>query len=179
MAIYAHVTPENNLIGFYDTEVGAPPPFDELGDSLVLVDEEMRDLWIANPHMVLGEDGELFEPLPEPPSKAQLLAHLAAHRWVVETGGIQLNGMTVATDDRSKTMIMGARVAAMANPDHVVNWKMPDGSWMPLDAATITAVSDAVLNHVNSCFEREAEVAAMIEAGDITGPEGVEAAFDA
>lgn len=115
---------------------------------------------------------------PAPPSKEQLLAHLAAHRWAVETVGIQLNGMTVATDDRSKTMIMGARVAAMANPDHVVNWKMPDGSWAPLDAATITAVSDAVLDHVNRCFARESDVAELITAGDITGYEGVVAAFD-
>lgn len=116
---------------------------------------------------------------PPPPTKDQLLAHLAAHRWAVETGGIQLNGMTVATDDRSKTMIMGARIAAMADPNHIANWKMPDGSWAPLDAETITAISNAVLNHVNICFEREAGVAALIEAGDITGLEGVEAAFDA
>lgn len=179
MTIYAHVTPDNGLIAFYDTELGVPPPFDELGDSLVLVDTEMRDLWIANPHWRLGDDGELFEPPPAPPTKAQLLAHLANYRWAVETGGITFEGVTVATDDRSKTMIMGARVAAMANPDHVVNWKMPDGSWVPLDAAMITAISDAVLNHVNSCFEKEAMVAAMIEEGDITGVEGVEAAFDA
>lgn len=178
MAIYAHVTGDNRLIAFYDTEVGAPPPFDELGDGLVLVDEAMRDMWIANTHMVLGDDGELFEPPPEPLTKDQLLAHLAAHRWAVETGGIQLNGMTVATDDRSKTMIMGARIAAMADPSHIANWKMPDGSWAPLDAATITAISDAVLNHVNWCFARESEVVELITAGDITDYDGVEAAFD-
>lgn len=133
---------------------------------------------LAEGGSIEGHVAELNSP-PEPPTKDQLLSRLAARRWQVETGGIVLNGMTVATDDRSKTMIMGARIAAMANPDHVVNWKMPDGSWVQLDAATITAISDAVLNHVNNCFEKEAEVAALIEAGDITGIEGVEAAFDA
>lgn len=178
MAIYAHLTNENNLIAFYDTEAGVPPPFDELGDSLVLVDAEMRDLWIENPHWRLGEDGELFAPPPPPPTKDQLLSHLAAHRWVVETGGIEVGGFSIATDDRSKTMILGARVEAMVNPDHVVNWKMPDGSWVPLDAAAITVLSKAVLDHINQCFVKESYVAALIQDGTITGTEGVIVAFE-
>lgn len=132
---------------------------------------------LAEGQTIEGHVVELNAPS-APPTKDQLLAHLAAHRWAVETGGIQLNGMTVATDDRSKTMIMGARIAAMADPSHIANWKMPDGSWAPLDAATITAISDAVLNHVNWCFARESEVVELITAGDITDYDGVEAAFD-
>lgn len=171
--MYFGVFDENGrATAFYHSEIPAPIP-----DEAIPLSEDQWSLLTSGEYVML--DGDVVAAPEALPTKDQLLAHLATHRWAVETGGIQLNGMTVATDDRSKTMIMGARIAAMANPDHVVNWKMPDGSWVQLDAATITAISDAVLNHVNNCFEKEAEVAALIEAGDITGIEGVEAAFDA
>lgn len=106
-----------------------------------------------------------------------LQEYAAAKRWEMEVGGIEVNGLTVATDDRSKTMISGARVAAMANPDFKTSWKGAGGEFVPLDAHAVIAISDAVLAHVSNCFATEALVLADIEAGSITTVEQIDAAF--
>ncbi|MEN5103765.1 DUF4376 domain-containing protein [Brucella anthropi] len=108
-----------------------------------------------------------------------LQEYAAAKRWEKEVGGIAVNGLTVATDDRSKTMISGARVAAMANPDFTTAWKGSGGEFVPLDASAVVAISDAVLAHVSNCFAIEAQVLADIEAGAITTVEQIDAAFAA
>ncbi|GHE69834.1 hypothetical protein GCM10019059_31940 [Camelimonas fluminis] len=114
-------------------------------------------------------DGQWSPPPPAPAaSKADLLAYAADKRWRVETGGITVGGVTVATDDRSKTMIMGARIKADADPAYVVGWKGADGGFVELSASQIIAISDAVLAHVDACFAAEAAVSAAIASGDIT-----------
>lgn len=96
--------------------------------------------------------------------KAQMLVALAERRWRAETGGILVaGGMTVATDDRSKTMIMGARIKADADGGYTLRWKTSAG-FQTLDAATIIAISDAVLAHVATCFDREDALSADIDA---------------
>ncbi|MGV2980689.1 DUF4376 domain-containing protein [Camelimonas sp. ID_303_24] len=100
---------------------------------------------------------------------ARSLTEIAADkRWQIETGGITVGGVPVATDDRSKTMIMGARIKADADPDYSVGWKGADGSFVSLAAPEIIAISDAVLAHVDACFAAEAAVTAAIAGGDIT-----------
>jgi len=106
-----------------------------------------------------------------------LAEYAAAKRWEKEVGGIEINGLTVATDDRSKTMISGARVAAMANPDFTTAWKGSSGEFVPLDASAVVAISDAVLAHVSNCFAIEAQVLADIEDRTITAVEQIDAAF--
>ncbi|MPR62113.1 DUF4376 domain-containing protein [Ochrobactrum intermedium] len=106
-----------------------------------------------------------------------LQEYAAAKRWEKEVGGIEINGLTVATDDRSKTMISGARVAAMANPNFTTSWKGASGEFVPLDANAVIAISDAVLAHVSNCFAIEAQVLADIEGGVITTIEQINAAF--
>lgn len=108
-----------------------------------------------------------------------LQEYAAAKRWEKEVGGIEINGLTVATDDRSKTMISGARVAAMANSDFTTAWKGSGGVFVPLDASAVVAISDAVLAHVSNCFAIEAQVLADIESGAITTVEQIDAAFAA
>lgn len=95
-----------------------------------------------------------------------LAAYAADKRWRVETGGIVVAGAPIATDDRSKTMIMGARIKADADPDYTVGWKTADG-FVTLNASQIVAISDAVLAHVDACFEAEAAVLSGIDAGNI------------
>ncbi len=112
-----------------------------------------------------------------PPTTEELTAYTANARWRAEAGGISVIGLPVHTDDRSKMMLMGARVKAQADTTFVTHWKTADGSFFPLDAATIIALSDAVLAHVDGCFRREAEVLAAIAEGDVTSLEEINAAF--
>ncbi|WP_418459723.1 DUF4376 domain-containing protein [Brucella intermedia] len=103
--------------------------------------------------------------------------YAANKRWQKETGGIEINGLTVATDDRSKTMISGARVAAQNDPNFTTQWKAAGGSFVTIDAAAVIGISDAMLAHVSSCFATEAQVLAGIEAGTISTIEQIDTAF--
>jgi hypothetical protein len=98
-------------------------------------------------------------------------------RWRKEIGGITVAGVPVATDDRSKVMIIGARVAAEANPAWQTVWQGSDGSAYPIDAAAMIAISDAVHEHVNATFAALATVLVAIEAESIMTKEEIEAAF--
>ena len=175
--------PEGFPLFYYD-ELTYPPTdkgqknADIPADALAVSDQQWLDasmlrLWRA-------PDGTLTTPPAlESGEEVDLVAYAAQKRWEREVGGIELNGLTVATDDRSKTMISGARVAAMANPDFTTSWKGAGGEFVPLDANAVIAISDAVLAHVSNCFAIEAQVLADIEAGAITTVEQIDAAFAA
>ncbi len=93
-----------------------------------------------------------------------LESYAADKRWRKETGGLTVSGVPLYTDDRSKQMLMGARIAADADANFTTVWAAADGNLYPLDAATIIAISNAVLAHVNSCFETYATVVNAIKA---------------
>lgn len=116
-------------------------------------------------------------PAPFVPPAIDLVAYAADRRWRKETGGITLAGMPIATDDRSKLMIMGARMASQSDSAWSTVWIGADGSAFPIDAPTIVQISDAVAAHVNACFATFVEVKAAIAAGTITTPAQVDAAF--
>jgi hypothetical protein len=107
------------------------------------------------------EDGE---PVTDNPGMT-IPEYVAAKRWEAEVGGIEVDGLLIATDDRSKMMISGARVAAQGNPEFSTQWKTATGEFLMVDAATIIAVSDAVLDHVAQCFAVEAAITADIKTG--------------
>lgn len=121
-------------------------------------------------------DGKTFA-APKPPkvAKGDLITYAANKRWQIEIGGITLNDVLVATDDRSKLMIMGARIKAAADPNYAEGWKAASGNFLMLDAATLIAISDAVQAHVSACFAAEAVVVAEITAGKITTTEQIDA----
>jgi len=125
----------------------------------------------------LDDGGEIADapPAPPAPTKEQLAAYAADKRWRVETAGIMVGGVPVATDDRSKIMIIGARVKANSDPDFTTEWKTPAG-FVTIDAATITAISDAVQAHVAACFAAEAAILAEIEGETITETAEIDAA---
>lgn len=126
--------------------------------------------------MLAGEhvqivDGSFFigpkpEPDPEPEPEAPLdwPAMIEARRWQIEVGGIALGGLTIATDDRSKLLINGAALEALMSPQYVMQWKTPDG-FVDLSADQVLAVARAVRAHVQSCFDREAELLTLLAAG--------------
>lgn len=106
-----------------------------------------------------------------------LKSYAADKRWQKEIGGITVNGISIATDDRSKQMIIGARMAAEADSSFTTPWVASDGSVHTLAAADVIGISNAVLAHVGSCFATYATVAAQIDSADITSAEQIDAAF--
>lgn len=105
-----------------------------------------------------------YAPEPEAPAptfeelRSQTLSALAAYRYGLETGGFEWDGQRIATDDRSKTLLAGARAAAetalATGQAYQINWKGSTG-WVVLSAAEIIAMSDAVRAFVQSCFDTE------------------------
>lgn len=119
--------------------------------------------------------GLVREPNAPPLDEEGLIAYAADARWRAETGGFDLAGMHVASDDRSKTMIIGARVKADKDASFTTRWKGPDGAFSTIDAPTIILISDGMLQHVADCFAAEDEVVTEIVAGSVTTTEQVDA----
>lgn len=89
---------------------------------------------------------------------------LAAYRYEKEVGGLTMpNGMRVATDDRSKSLITGARLDTMADPTILTDWKADTG-WIQINADTVAMIATAVAAHVRACFTAERAHCATIDA---------------
>lgn len=139
---------------------------------------------VENPKRISTLNGEfsLIDPpveTPEEPEEPEvdLYAYSAQKRWEREVSGTTLMGLTIATDDRSKILISGARQAADNDPDFTTQWKLPDGTFITLDADMIIAISDAALGHVASCFALEEQVNIQIANETITTKEQVDQAY--
>lgn len=107
----------------------------------------------------------------EPPAptlaelKAQKLAALADRRWRAEVGGATVDGVTIQTDRDSQIKWSVVFGLAKLDPNYSVpNWKLPDGSFMPLANQQILDFSHAARLHVQACFDHEAALAAEIAA---------------
>ena len=107
------------------------------------------------------------EPLPPEPTldeqKAQKKAEIAAARYEAETAGTTVNGVLIDTGRDSQALITGAAVAAMLDSEYSLNWKTESG-FIHLSAPEIIAVAQAVRAHVQTCFDREGELVAQVDA---------------
>lgn len=122
--------------------------------------EEVMAVWGENPSVP-------DEPLPPVPTldelKAQKKSAIAAARYAAETAGATVDGVTIDTGRDSQALITGAAVAAMLDDDYSLNWKTEAG-FIHLTAPEIIAVAQAVRAHVQSCFDREGELVALVDA---------------
>lgn len=103
----------------------------------------------------------------QPPVVVDVPAVIANERYKREIAGIVLAGMPIETDDRSKTLIAGAALKAMRDPDFVLRWKTPDG-FIALPSAQVLLIADAVSDHVQACFNRESVLLEALTAGTYT-----------
>lgn len=112
--------------------------------------------------------------------KLQLVKRIEDKRWEVEVGGMSFNGMQVPTDDRSKTLTLGARTAAIEQgEDYYDEWKISPGVYIPLNAETAIALGDALLAHIRASFAREKVLSlAALAAEDHDALDLVEAEID-
>jgi len=88
---------------------------------------------------------------------------LAAYRYQKETGGISINGFQMYTDRDTQGKIQSAAIRAEKDPEFTVQWKTMDGNFITLDASTIIEIGNAVFDHVQACYAREAELQLEIE----------------
>ena len=125
-------------------------------------------------------DGTFIDPPVPPPNEGQLLAYAGKARWQREVGGITVAGMPVSTDDRSKTLVMGALLKAQrGGPDYTTMWSAADGQSYPVDTAAIEAISDAMSAFVDDLFVALGTVRAAVLDGSIADYAAIDAAFQA
>lgn len=143
------------------------------GVPFTLADVQYPANWLAlaTPEDIaaLGITFEDVAPLPTPPPTAeQLQERLSAKRYIVETGGIVLNGLPVWTDRGTQGML--SRVAQLLDRGTLtppLNIKTPAGH-LVLTGEQIGAIGDAVALHVQAAFDVEATVSGQIANGTIT-----------
>ena len=115
-----------------------------------------------------GEWVKLSEPPAPPPEPApDWPALIAARRYTAEMSGTTVQGMAIATDDRSQGLITGAALAAMLDAAYSIRWKTTEG-FVELTGAQIIGVASAVRGYVQACFDREADLLAAVADGTIT-----------
>lgn len=122
--------------------------------------DEVMVVWGENPTVP-------DEPLPPEPTleelKAQKKTAIMAARFAAETAGTTVNEILIDTGRDSQALITGAAVAAMLDDDYSLNWKTGAG-FIHLTAPEIIAVAQAVRAHVQTCFDREGELVALVDA---------------
>lgn len=111
-----------------------------------------------------------------PVSKADLIAYAKQKGYDHEQNGFMFNGHVIASDDRSKSLILGSYTAALADPTWTDTWSEADGDYN-LNATSITAMFDAMTAFVSACFAKRREVIAGINAGTITTNTMIDEAF--
>lgn len=138
-----------------------------------------------------GYDGvDFVEPAPvdrfagmtEEEKKAGLYDHAAMKRWQRQVGGTSIDlgsgPIPIPTDGQTQVLLAGARIKADADASYVIaKFKMGPGSYAPLNAAAIIAISDAVEAHIQGCFDLNDSVDADIGSGSITTTAEIDAAF--
>lgn len=109
-------------------------------------------------------------------AKDALKGYASQLRFAREIGGVDVAGNAVKTDRESQSLIMGAMLLVQRHPQSTVRFKTA-GGFVEMDADAVNSVADAVAQHVQTCFAKEADVAADIDNGNITTREQVNTAF--
>jgi len=157
-------------IGVYPV-VGTAPEYDAgtqrlVGPTLALDGDHVNATWTVE-DLSAEEAAERLEA-----AKAAKRAEIAAARFASETGGIVVGGAEIRTDRESQAMITGAALKAIQDAEYTCSWKA-DAGFVELSAPQILAIADAVRAHVQSCFDRERALLALIDAAGT--PEDLEA----
>jgi hypothetical protein len=125
--------------------------------------------------------GLKFSP-PPPPSREHTVAVLTGYastkRFEVETGGITLGKMTIATDRESQARLAAAWVTAKHEPSTVFHWKLPDGTFAELSAESVSMMAAAVAAHVQACYAIERKVCELIGKNKISVRSQINKAFE-
>lgn len=143
---------------------------EDLGFAVVEQDPE-PDLSVGEtlkPGALRVEDGRVLQAWEVVPVTDQYWPDLiAARRYQAEIAGTAIDGIPLDTGRDSQGLITGAAVQAIIDPAYSLHWKTAEG-FVELTGQQILGVASAVRAHVQSCFNREAELQAAVADGSIT-----------
>lgn len=153
--------------GFYSLEVHAPSGIP--GDAVELTADEYRSLMDGQcAGLQIQPDASGRPVLVQAPAPVvDPAAAIAARRFEAEAAGITVNGVEFPTDRDSHGLVNGAALEAVIDPNYSCQWKTVEG-FVDLSAQEIVSLARAMRAHVQKCFDREAELLAMLKAGSYT-----------
>lgn len=99
-----------------------------------------------------------WEPIEAPPKpeptlselKEQLKEKVTEYRWVVETSGVNVNGIELLTDTEDQDRVSNAVVSSL----EPIDFKTPLG-WTTIDQAGIKQIVQVIGLHVQQCSSAE------------------------
>lgn len=97
--------------------------------------------------------------------RARLSDAIKTARDAAISAGLTVQGIAVATDELSQNRLAAAALSALIDPAVKVQWKLPGGAFVSLDAAQILHLAAAVRAHVQACFDHEAALLADFAQG--------------
>lgn len=129
-------------------------------------------------HVFDYRDKKWIDPRTLADLQAGLKAEVAAMRWGIESGGITLNGVRVATaiDDQNRITSVIANAAAAGVT--VLDFKAASG-WVSLSLDDLRGIANTIALHVQACFSAERAHCEAIDAlSAITDPTERRAALE-
>jgi hypothetical protein len=112
-------------------------------------------------------------------TKPQLSAYNATARYNRASGGCTITGKPYLTDPVSRNTVGSAHDYAVANPGHITDWKLADGTFTQLSASQLANVLQQMATFVQSCFTTESANLTSINGATITTPAQIDNAFAA
>ena len=156
---------DGRVDGFFPTEYQG-----ELVDNVTYIevsDEEKEQVYSLLPAYYDETDKSFKHWTPPAPTldelKTRKKAEIAVARYEAETAGVTVNNVLIDTGRDSQALITGAALAAVIDASYSLNWKT-DAGFIHLTTPEIIAVAQAVRAHVQSCFDKEGELVARINA---------------
>jgi hypothetical protein len=98
------------------------------------------------------------------------------------TGGViitSISPIAFMSDPVSRNTLANADSFAKANPGHITDWKLSDGSFIKLNEAQLATALNDMATFVQSCFTKESDNLTAINGGTITTIAQIDAAFAA
>jgi Domain of unknown function (DUF4376) len=143
----------------------------ELADALRANGSQLP-AWIFNA-------ASFIQPSPGAYSKSQLAAYSADARYRHASGGVTIGGKPYLTDPVARNTVASAHDYAVANPGHVTDWKLADGTFTQLTEAQLATVLQEMATFVQACFTCESTTLAGINSGTVTTIAAIDAAYAA
>jgi hypothetical protein len=106
-----------------------------------------------------------------------LKAYLANQRYLLEIGGLEINGSIIDTSRESQAKIASANLLAQIDPEEPIAFKASNG-WVTLDSATMQAIAVTVGRFVRDLYKVEEKIETQINDGSISSFAGIDAALD-
>jgi hypothetical protein len=115
---------------------------------------------------------------PEPPTKEQLMAHLASVRYDREVGGMVSPNFGALDTDRDTRAIIAQAIQSidLGIAQEPIRFKA-NGGWLSLTRPLFVAISQEIVAYVQNLFDLEEEVQGKINSGEITTKGQIEEAL--